>query len=157
MTANRSEDRGPERIAVGIDGSVMSRAALRWAVDHARDGDTVTLVHVWQASPTLVGAGIVDPDDDTAARSFAGHELARARSLPHRAGVALDCAVLRGDARECLCNLDTDLLVIGARGQGGVTGLLLGSVCSYLARHAHRPLVIVPSPGHTPDERDEPG
>ena len=43
----------PETIAVGIDGSLASRAAVRWAIDHARPGDTVNLVHAWKPSPTL--------------------------------------------------------------------------------------------------------
>ncbi|MEX1008137.1 MAG: universal stress protein [Acidimicrobiia bacterium] len=144
--------REPEQIAVGIDGSLASRAAVRWAIDHALDRDTVTLVHVWQASPTLVDAGIVDPEDDTAPRSFAGHELARAKALPHSAGVTLKSEVLHGDPRDCLCELNTDLLAVGARGQGGVAGLLLGSVSCFLARHAHSPLVIVPSPSRKLDE-----
>ena len=32
----------PERIVVGIDGSVASHAAVRWAITHGRSGDSVT-------------------------------------------------------------------------------------------------------------------
>ena len=40
----------PNTITVGVDGSIESHAALRWAVDHARPGDTVRSAHAWQPS-----------------------------------------------------------------------------------------------------------
>ena len=135
-----------ERIVVGVDGSLASRAAVRWAVDHARPGDKVILVHVWEASPSMVDAGLVDSDDDTA-RSFVHHELARAQALPHDEAITIACEAVHGDARECLRHHHGDLLVVGARGHGGLTGLLLGSVSAHLAHHCPVPLVIVPSPG----------
>jgi nucleotide-binding universal stress UspA family protein len=37
-----------------------------------------------------------------------------------------------------------DLVVVGRRGRGGFSELLLGSVSHQLAHHVGRPLVIVP-------------
>ena len=42
--------RRPERVVFGIDGSVASHAAVRWAITHARSGDTVTLAPAWSSS-----------------------------------------------------------------------------------------------------------
>ena len=143
-SASRHE---PERIVVGIDGSICSRAAVRWAVDHAQPGDTVALVHAWSASPSMVATGLADPTDDAAARAFADRELTRARGLPHDDAITLCCEVTPGDAAHCLAQQPADLLVVGARGHTGLAGLILGSVSAHLARNCSVPLVVVPCPG----------
>ncbi len=139
-----TKTRSPEQIAVGIDGSLDSHAAVRWAIDHARPGDTITLAHVWRPSPSMVDAGLTDPSDETAARRFANHELVRAAALPREDGVTLRCEIVLGDAQHCLAKHRSDLLVVGARGHNALTSILLGSVSAHLARHCPIPLVIVP-------------
>jgi nucleotide-binding universal stress UspA family protein len=142
MTAHENRE---QHVAVGVDGSAESRAALRWAVEHARAGDSITLVHVWSASPAMVDAGLCDEDDDAAARGLAHRELVRARELLEEPGVTVQSAVLHGDPWRELCGVDTDLLVVGSRGRGGLAKRLLGTVSEHVVRHAQVPVVVVPT------------
>lgn len=139
--------REPETIMVGVDGSLAAHAALRWAADHAQAGDTLSLVHVWEPSPSLAETGR-DAADDRGVGDVGRHELARAQLLTRGRGIEVTCAVLTGDPRSRLCEERPDLLVVGAGGHGPITGKLLGSVSSHLAQHCAVPLVIVPA--HAP-------
>jgi nucleotide-binding universal stress UspA family protein len=61
-------------------------------------------------------------------------------------GVGIDVEMAVGPAAQMLLRaLDgADLVVVGNRGRGGFTRLLLGSVAHQLATHARRPTIIVP-------------
>jgi nucleotide-binding universal stress UspA family protein len=135
-------------IVVGIDGSEHSKAALRWAVEEARLRHArVRAVHAWWIYPML------GPDDQHAAdRTERGGEEAAERV---RAFVAetlgdtdvevISVAVQGAQASAALVEAakDADLLVVGSRGAGGFSGLLLGSVSQQCTHHARCPVVIV--------------
>jgi nucleotide-binding universal stress UspA family protein len=44
---------------------------------------------------------------------------------------------------------DADLLVVGSRGGGGFSHLLMGAVSTQIAHHAHCPVVIIPPEEHS--------
>lgn len=160
------------RIVVGVDGSSESHAALAWAVEEGRlRGAEVEAVHVWSYPAMTYLTGLVPPptfahDDlaeearavldracdvveattpapSTAARSSGAPPPSSGDGPGGRAPVrrllaeGSPAAVLLGRAE------GADLLVLGSRGRGGFSGLLLGSVSQQSASHAPCPVVIV--------------
>lgn len=145
-------DPGPvDRIVVGVDGSEEALHALRWASALARDlGAQVEVVAAYQYTPVTVGSPWVAPIPVVGA-----HEMRdSARAVLDEAIAKADCAdvvvertVCEGPAAARLRDraADADLLVVGSRGHGGFTGLLLGSVSRACLTHTDRPVIVVPS------------
>lgn len=133
------------RIVVGVDGSRNSAKAVDWAVDTASSGDTVVLLSAW--SPVIVPAemAVTYSFDDAGARKILDEERERVSDAAKTRGVDLDVQFETTDPRTALLGAKADTIVIGARGHGGVMGLLLGSVADYVARHSKVPVVIVPA------------
>ena len=143
-------------IVVGIDGSAESKQALRWAAAEARlRGTTLRVVHAWAFPYFASGLGIepvLDAEVIETGRRLAGElvdgELAELGD--GASGIQVERAVVEGAPAPVLIEAaeGADLLVVGARGRGGFSGLLLGSVSQQCAHHASCPLVIVPPSSH---------
>lgn len=133
-----------DRIVVGVDGSESSIAALRYA---ARIADALDVpldaVMVW-SYPPITGAefGVAWAPQKDAERILA---KAAETALGHQARDRLTMTVLPGPAARTLIELSDScgMLVLGSRGVGGFTGLVLGSVVAACAAHAHCPVMIV--------------
>lgn len=143
-------------IVVGLDGSAESLQALRWSLDEARHRQTTVLaVYVWQfpvaaswASPYLIAGPSELPEIDAdELRRQAKARLAGFVAQVDPAGVQVEQKVVEGHPAEELSIVakDAELLVVGSRGHGGFSGLLLGSVSQACLHHAHCPVVIVRS------------
>ena len=155
-------DSTARRIAVGVDGSPSSVAALRWAIHEAEiTGDTVEAVIAWHYSIAAGGYGwapmAVEYDLDL--RPIAEKALADAvdkAAGPERT-VTVERRVIEGDASTVLtdASADADLLVVGSRGHGTFTDALIGSVSQNCAHHAQCPVVIVRDGNSAPAARDE--
>jgi nucleotide-binding universal stress UspA family protein len=133
------------RVVVGVDGSEGSARALRWAADEARlRGARLEIVHAW-AVP-FMGEVPTTPDLDAELEAGARTTLEEAMAAVDLQGLEVDGRIERGPAAVVLVELakGADLLVMGSRGRGGFTGLLLGSVSQQCAHHASCPIVIVP-------------
>jgi nucleotide-binding universal stress UspA family protein len=135
-------------IVVGVDGSEQSKAALRWALDEARlRGASLRVVHAWWAYPAFVpGAPIIATEWEElreSADEFVESFVAEVLGEPD--DVEITAVAVHGTAAPALveASQEADLLVVGSRGLGGFTGLLLGSVSQQCAHHAPCPLVIV--------------
>jgi nucleotide-binding universal stress UspA family protein len=136
-------------VLVGVDGSEDSRAALRWATRLAAGaGVPVRVLGAW-SYPASAGLPIGAAALPGGWRQDAAVEQDLGRLLREELGSAADevtVQVARGPATAALLGAsqsDTELLVVGTRGLGGFTGLLLGSVSQQLCEYADRPVAIV--------------
>ena len=132
------------RIVVGVDGSQPSRHALQWArfMAHVLDA-AIDAVTVWDISAVMAEGWVDDwnPEKEAAANLHTTLEevLGSQPTVPVREIVRQGSA-----ARELVqASQGAQLLVVGSRGHGGFTGLLLGSVSSASAEHAHCPVLII--------------
>lgn len=144
MTENA--DRRP-RIVVGVDGSEQSKLALRWAARIAAAEDAqLDAVLAWDL-PTLAYGYLGNPD---APRREMETLLARTIDDVFRSHVppALRRHVIRGQPAPTLLAASRGalMLVVGSRGHGGFSGLLLGSVSAKVAEHAPCPVLVVHEP-----------
>lgn len=137
----------PRRIVVGVDGSASSRRALDWALDEARaSGAEIDVVHAWHpsyvaAQPYALTLEGID-QMERGARTVLDSALASADT--HGLSGPLEPILVEGSASQRLLETakGADLVVVGSRGFGGFSGLLLGSVSQQLAHHADCPVVI---------------
>ncbi|MFF8971790.1 universal stress protein [Streptomyces sp. NPDC014995] len=139
-------------VVAAVDGSEDSWRALDWALDAARRrGAPLRVAHVRQyAAWVQPGAPVVvppPPDEDPVLAD------ARARLAGSAGTTVLEYVGLDGAPGALLPELgaEAELLVLGSRGRGGFTRLLLGSNGLTAARDAECPVVVVPRPGREVD------
>jgi nucleotide-binding universal stress UspA family protein len=139
-----------ETIVVGIDGSEGADEALRWALGEARlRGAKVRVVVAWHV-PAIVYGGVGSVVLTSPAQDFRKGAEATARNALVRLGRAsegleIETRVREGRPASVLIEeaRDAELLVLGSRGHGGFTGLLLGSVSAECAAHSPATVTIV--------------
>ncbi|GAB2794570.1 universal stress protein [Amycolatopsis magusensis] len=142
-------------VVAGVDGSVSALHAVRWAAKEAvRREKPLRLVHACFVPPKPPHVPVALPREYGEALIEQGHEwlaeaATAARSVDDRVEVDTDLRV--GAAAETLttASAEADLVVLGSRGLGGFSGLLVGSVSVALAHHGQCPVVVVR--GRTPE------
>jgi nucleotide-binding universal stress UspA family protein len=144
------------RILVALDETPAAAFALRHAVPYALDQRSqLTLVTVVPAPPRMVVAAGVSPQRmaEEMVREAEQHLRRVTATLPHELSVTT--ILRRGDPAEEILALvraqPVDLICMGARGRGRVSGALLGSVSSAVLHHSPVPVVVL----HPPHERGE--
>ncbi|WP_236790881.1 universal stress protein [Amycolatopsis sp. GM8] len=136
-------------IVVGVDGSPSSDQAVRWAAaEAARRGSTLLLVHAWfTPSPAPYTPVSLPRSYRDAIREQGTAWLSQAAALARAVAPELPVRteLLAGLPAELLVRVsrEAQLVVLGSRGPGGFTGLLVGSVAVALAARAHCPVVVV--------------
>jgi nucleotide-binding universal stress UspA family protein len=141
---------GEHRIVVGVDGSEPSKQALRWGAHlAARFGARLDAVAAWDF-PTGYGFASVPPDWDPARDMRQALDETVQAVFGDQPPAGLRRETREGGAARVLIEAGqgATMLVVGSRGHGGFTGLLLGSVSSNVAEHAPCPVLIIH--GHQP-------
>ena len=146
---SQPQESSGRRVVVGVDGSPSSEAALRWAVQFAeKTGAGVTAVCAWQYPAEFIH-GITPPSSpevwhpDADARQVLDDTVRTV--LGERRPPGFETLACEGHPAQVLVeqSADAELLVVGSRGRGGFTGMLLGSVSSTCAAHARCPVLII--------------
>lgn len=137
-------DSSPFVVVVGVDGSTASQAALDWGIQEAklRNGRVVVLASWQYPYVTAAAAQVLDyAGFERDAQSILDDELRRVADP----AVPVTGRLVEGNAAAALVEAsgEADLLIVGSRGLGGFTGMMLGSVSAQLAHHAHCPLLII--------------
>ena len=139
-----------DTVVVGIDGSPESEHALRWAAFLARStNSTLAALTIWDPVGvygwTAASWSAVPSEWDPGADADKQLQATLDRVFgPHRP-VALRTAIIEGSVARSMLEVSRGarMLVVGSRGHGGFTGLLLGSVSSACAEHATCPVLVV--------------
>jgi len=139
-------------IIVGIDGSPHSQPVLEWAMrEAAAHGVPLTVLTVEQVAASGWHGTVVFPADEkylAAARKAAAELIAKvAEQLGQASPSAVTLRAVFGLPAEELVEASrgADLVVVGSRGTGGFSRVVLGSVSNHLMHHAHCPVAIVPA------------
>lgn len=141
-------------IVVGVDGSHHAQRALEWAVKEAAIRNVpLTVLAVYQVARSAWDTTIIYPQDASAsdkvlaaAEKITEEAVASVGSRPPAVTVR---AAIGTPAEEILrASEGADMVVVGSRGSGGFTRLLLGSVGSQVAAHAEIPVVLIPMGDH---------
>jgi nucleotide-binding universal stress UspA family protein len=139
-----------ELVVVGVDGSPASEAALAWAARYAHAiGARLQAVLAWHY-PSAAGAPPVGvaPASVTSEVEQSRYEIldkAIAATCGDRPTLEVERKVVYGHPAQALIkeSKEADLLVVGHRGHGGFTGMLLGSVSTHSVQHAFCPVTVV--------------
>ncbi|WP_248961129.1 universal stress protein [Sphaerisporangium perillae] len=137
-----------EPIVVGVDGSPSSLEAVAWAgAEAALHGAPLRIIHAalqWTHHVPLVP----QPEHWGPKEAEAAQELLQRATNRARAGhpdVRVSAEIVNGAPSEALVAAAEGawLVVMGNRGRGGFTELLLGSVSRYVASRAPCPVAVV--------------
>ncbi|MGA5710431.1 universal stress protein [Streptomyces cellulosae] len=134
-------------LVVGVDGSESSLRAVDWAADEATlHGLPLRIVHatLWQC---YEGAALARELGEPSARVASEDVLALAgrRARRHHADLTVTTETVAEEPEYVLVHeaRNASAVIVGTRGRGELTDLLLGSVSLTVATEAHCPVVVI--------------
>lgn len=138
------------KILLPVDGSATSLKAAHQVVDLLRQGLAGSVVLANVQEPATLYEMVVAPDGAVLQRvsTAAGiHTLEVAENLLMEARVVYEREIASGDPAHTIVDIaerfGCDLIVMGARGAGGLRSALLGSVSGEVLHAAQVPVMIV--------------
>lgn len=136
-------------VVVAVDGSEASKVAVRWAANTAmKRGVPLRLASSYTTPQFLYAEGLVPPQevfDDLQAETMETIEEARAIAHQIAPNLKIGHTIAEGSAIDMLLDMahDVTMIVMGSRGLGGLSGMVLGSVSAAVVSHATCPVVVV--------------
>jgi nucleotide-binding universal stress UspA family protein len=136
-----------ENILIATDGSEPANQALEVAIELAKE--TGAALHVLSVRPARVAGrgGAGPPILEVEELHGAEHIADAAAQVARDAGVEATPHAAQGDVVDCVASaatqLGADLLVVGSRGLGSLSGAVLGSVSHALIRKSPVPVTVV--------------
>jgi nucleotide-binding universal stress UspA family protein len=136
-----------KNIILAFDGSEYSNRALQYAKTFAeRFEATLWLVHIFTHTSDLLG---YEDYEKLYSKRKAGGQNLLDKALQELKNTRLDVKeeLQEGPEAESILNIakrcQADLIVMGTRGHGTLTGLLVGSVSRKVIHHASCPVMVV--------------
>ncbi len=135
----------PAPIVIGVDGSEGSALAVRWLASHGL-ALTADVIAVHAEKPLAQWVPSSDP--------HSWYHMALDRMQPwvaplRECGLGARTLVVDGDPVDALTDVAiaeaAGLIIVGARGTGGITGLRLGSTALKVLHQAQVPVLMVPA------------
>ena len=156
-TASRLEVSGVEggtvsqshsNIVVGADGSEASAEALRWAIRQAKLTGAEVRVATGYTIPVTIFVAPTYVDVDYERDAVEAQHITIDKATRGLRDVPMTTTVIETRPARLLTEMarDADLLVVGAHGSGGFSGMHLGSVANYCVHHSPCPVVVVRPP-----------
>ncbi|MCK7638199.1 universal stress protein [Corynebacterium pygosceleis] len=160
MTQHTSE-RKPGRediVVVAVDGSEASKVAVRWAANTAdKRGVPLRLAASYTMPQFLYAEGMVPPQsifDELRAETM--EKVDEARAIAHELvpDLRIGHVVAEGSPIDMLLEMSPSvtMIVMGSRGLGGLSGMVMGSVSAAVVSHANCPVVVVREDSGVRDE-----
>lgn len=146
------------RIVVGYDGSDGGMRALLWAVGdaHNRGGSVqAVMAYDWPVTEAALLAGAGPEGELKRAEEKLAQAIEGVRGQFRDVPIAAEAVLGNASQKLAEASKDADLLVVGSHGHGHLHQAVLGSVSEGCIRHAHCPVVVVPTPHFEPSRKTD--
>lgn len=136
-------------VVVAVDGSEASKQAVRWAANTAdKRGIPLRLASSYTMPQFLYAEGMVPPQelfDDLQAEALEKIDEARAIAHEMAPDIKIGHTIAEGSPIDMLLEMSKSvtMIVMGSRGLGGLSGMVMGSVSGAVVSHAQCPVVVV--------------